>query len=234
MRRRGSRPGYTVLGLTVDAPRDRLFVLARRARAVQISGSGVGGVLLDTWRLADLRPGLASPRTPQPLRVPPTCRQVMLRRSRRGSCPSADGKGLFFGCLRTAGSSRCSGPNAGDVGGVAGSTSLPPPRVRRLDCGSARSPATTRRATPRAVPANGRFANSARRATNDQGVRHRHAATTSATSGSTSESRRSASTAVPGAATTSTARASACSTRRRRRSTRASSTRSSRPMHSAC
>ncbi len=111
-------PGYLVVGMAVDAPRGRMLVLGAPS-AVQTSGVGLGNVLLDAWRLADLAQGRIASDAAQPLRVPPTCGQPMSTAFPAGIMPSADGKSVYFGCLSNRGVVTLLGPNAGDVAGVA-------------------------------------------------------------------------------------------------------------------
>lgn len=113
--------GYTVLGMAVDGPRDRLLVLAAPSGGgnVKTAGAGVGNVMVDTWRLADLANGTVASESVQPLRVPPSCGQVMSSTFPAGIMASPDGRRVYFGCLSHRGFATLLGPNAGDVSGVA-------------------------------------------------------------------------------------------------------------------
>ncbi|HWL34938.1 MAG TPA: hypothetical protein VNQ77_01970 [Frankiaceae bacterium] len=113
--------GYNVLGMTVDAARDRLLVLGApgAGTVVKTAGAGVGGVLLDTWRLTDLARGVVASDTVQPLRVPAACGQVITTTFAAAILPSPDGRRVYFGCLSNRGLVTPLGPNVGDVSGVA-------------------------------------------------------------------------------------------------------------------
>lgn len=113
--------GYAVLGMAADTARNRMFVLGAPSGggAVKSAGAGVGNVLLDVWDLAALAKGTVASDAAQPLRVPPTCGQVMTTTFAAGILPSRDGKRVFFGCLSNRGVVTPLGPNAGDVSGVA-------------------------------------------------------------------------------------------------------------------
>ena len=113
--------GYDVLGLVLDAPRGRMLAIAAPSggTVVKAVGAGVGNVLLDSWRLADLGRGLLVSDRSEPYRVPPTCGQLVTTRFPAGLLVSPDGRTVTFGCLSNRGVVTLAGPNAGDVVGVA-------------------------------------------------------------------------------------------------------------------
>jgi hypothetical protein len=113
--------GYALLGMTVDAPRNRMLVLGAPSAGgnAKTVGAGLGNVLLDEWDLGALARGNVTAPAVQPLRVPATCGQVLTSAFAAGILPSPDGKRVFFGCLSNRGFAAALGPNAGDVAGVA-------------------------------------------------------------------------------------------------------------------
>ena len=112
--------GYSIIGMTPDLPRDRMLVLGvpTAGEAVRTVGAGVGNVQLDSWKLSDLSQGRIASEWTEPIRVPPTCGQIIAKKFAAGVGVSADGKRAYFACVSNRGVLTTTGPNAGDVAGV--------------------------------------------------------------------------------------------------------------------